>query len=80
MAEKRAKKAAAAGGCFFVNSLHAFGNGDGHGDGCADHGVIAHADEAHHLHAFGNGDGHGDGCADHGVIAHADEAHHIIST
>ena len=44
------KKAAAAGGCFFVNSLHAFGNGDGHGDGCADHGVVAHADEAHHFH------------------------------
>ena len=38
---------------FFVNSLHAFGNGDGHGDGCADHGVVAHADEAHHLNVSG---------------------------
>ena len=27
----------------------------GHGHGCADHGVVAHAQEAHHLHVRGHG-------------------------
>ena len=30
--------------------LLALGNSHGHGDGGADHGVVAHAQEAHHLH------------------------------
>ena len=37
-----------------VNGFHllvfeCFLNGHGHGDGSADHGVVAHADQAHHL-------------------------------
>ena len=33
---------------FFL--LLALGNSHSHGDGSADHGVVAHAQEAHHLH------------------------------
>ena len=29
--------------------LHSLFDCDGHGDGGADHGVVAHAEEAHHL-------------------------------
>ena len=32
---------------------------DGDSDGCADHGVVAHAEEAHHLNVRGHGGGTG---------------------
>jgi len=33
-----------------VQLLLAFSNCHGHGDSCADHGVVAHAQETHHFH------------------------------
>ena len=39
-------------GKFFL--LQALRNSDGHGDGGADHGVVAHAQEAHHLNVRGH--------------------------
>ena len=35
--------------------LQALRNSDGHGDGGADHRVVAHAQEAHHLNVRGHG-------------------------
>ena len=40
--------------------LHALGHSHGHGDSSADHGVVAHAQEAHHLHVGGDGAGTGE--------------------
>ena len=40
-----------------VALLEALRNSDSHGDGSADHGVVAHAQEAHHLDVRGNGGG-----------------------
>ena len=34
--------------------LQALGHRDGHGDGGADHRVVAHAEEAHHLNVRGH--------------------------
>ena len=39
---------------------HGLLDGDGDGDGGADHGVVAHAQEAHHLHVRGHGGGAGE--------------------
>ena len=33
---------------------------NGHGDGSANHGVVAHADQAHHLNVRGHGGGAGE--------------------
>lgn len=35
--------------------LHRLFHGHRHSDGCANHGIIAHADQAHHFHVGGNG-------------------------
>ena len=40
-------------GKFFL--LQALRDGDGDRDGGADHGVVAHAEEAHHLNVRGHG-------------------------
>ena len=40
-------------GKFFL--LEALRDGDGDRDGGADHGVVAHTQEAHHLHVRGHG-------------------------
>ena len=42
--------------------LEAFRDGDGHGDGGADHRVVAHAEESHHFHVRGHGGGAGELC------------------
>ena len=51
--------------------LQALGHRDGHGDGGADHRVVAHAQEAHHFHVRGHGGGAGELCvgmhAAHGI-------------
>ena len=39
--------------------LHSLGGGDGDSDGRADHGVVAHAEEAHHLNVRGDRGGAG---------------------
>ena len=40
--------------------LPALGNSHSHGDGGADHRVVAHAQEAHHFHVGGHGGGAGE--------------------
>ena len=40
--------------------LFALSNGNCHSDGRTDHGVVAHAQKAHHLHVSGDGGGTGE--------------------
>ena len=46
----------------FLQLLLSVLNSNGHGDGRADHGVVAHADQAHHLNVRGHGGGTGELC------------------
>ena len=41
----------------FPLALQSLFHGHSHGNGSADHGVVAHAQEAHHFHVSGNGGG-----------------------
>ena len=41
-------------------ALQSFLNSNSHGNGSADHGVVAHAQEAHHFHMGGDGGGTGE--------------------
>ena len=39
----------------FQELLLRFFHGHGDGDGCTDHGVVAHSDQTHHFYVGGNG-------------------------